>query len=651
MRVGLPLLVALVLIPAGAALAATGPEDGPYLRQLIQRAERLDLAASRQWRALLHYSPTFTGWESRADDPEFFFADRGKTDPAAELAATLRAFFREPAPHQPVGEGEDGEQHPQCAFPARYTWLKQRLNFDPKRLPERPCPRFEWWRGQLDAAGVTLVFPAAYLNNPSSLFGHTLLRLDRADQTPDTRLLAYAVNYAAHTGGDGGMMFAVKGLTGLYPGFYSIAPYYEKIKYYSDLESRDVWEYELNLGADEVARMVRHVWELRGVDFDYYFFDENCASQLLSLLETARPSLDLVNVGRFDYWGIPADTVRAVEAVPGLVGDIAYRPSLETKLVHRARRLPADQRSLAKAVALGEIAPDDRALTELAPGERARALELGYTYLRYLKTGGEVSRKATAGRARRLLVARSQLDVPRLGQGPQRPEVRPDQGHRSARLAAAAGVRDGHGYQELRLRPAYHNLMDPGGGYVDGAQISLFDTTVRRYQRGEAVELQGMRVVEILSLSPRDRFRKPISWKINTAVDRYPADPGGDLGDRPWRWRTNGGAGLTWDLGGWGLAYTFLEATADVSGALEPDAALGAGPALGLVLDPLPRWRLHLRGVGQRFGLGHAFTEAEVRLDQRLRVSRNHALRLSLSRRHLFDSYWNEGRLAWHWYL
>jgi hypothetical protein len=649
-RLGRTLLAALLALAAPAAAGQAGKPA--YLAELQARAERLDLAGSRQWHALLHYDATaLGGWESRADDPEFFFAEEGKHDPAAELAATLRAFFRPSAPHQPVGEGEEGEQHPQCAFPARYAWLKRRLDFDPARLPERPCPRFEWWRGQLDAAGVTLVFPAAYLNNPSSLFGHTLLRLDRADQTPDTRLLAYAVNYAAHTGSDGGMMFAVKGLTGLYPGYYSIAPYYEKIKYYSDLESRDVWEYELNLKPAEVARMVRHVWELRGIHYDYYFFDENCASQLLALLEAARPSLELVNVGRFDWWSIPADTVRAVEAVPGLVGDIAYRPSLETKLVHRARRLPAGQRSLARRVALGEVTLDDDVLAGLPETARARSLELGYTYIRYLKAGGEGAGGDGAARARDLLVTRSRLDVPELAEGPERPAVRPDQGHRSARLALTGGVRDGHGYQEVRLRPAYHNLMDPGGGYVTGAQISLFDTAVRRYHRRREVALHGMRVVEILSLSPRDRFRKPVSWKINTAVDRYPAHPERDLARRPWRWRTNGGAGLTWDLGGRGLAYAFLEATADVSRTLDRGFALGAGPAMGLVADPLPRWRLHLRAVGQRFVPGDNFTQAAVRLDQRLRLSRNHALRLSVARRHLFDRYWNEGRLGWHWYL
>ncbi|MFB6259307.1 MAG: DUF4105 domain-containing protein, partial [Thiohalorhabdaceae bacterium] len=254
-----------------------------------------------------------------------------------------------------------------------------------------------------------------------------------------------------------------------------------------------------------MARTVRHIWELRGTYFDYYFFDENCASQLLSLLEVARPSLDLVNVGRFDYWAIPADTVRAVQAVDGMVGDIAYRPSLESKLVHRAGALAPRNRRLAKAVALGDKAPDAELVSKLPKLQRARTLDLAYTYIRYLNAGGEAGREETAGRARKLLVSRSRLDVPDLGGEPAAPEVRPDEGHRSARLGLASGVRDGYGFQEIRLRPAYHNVIDPNGGYVEGAQISLFDTAVRRYHRGDEVELQGMRVVDILSLSPRDR--------------------------------------------------------------------------------------------------------------------------------------------------
>ena len=37
--------------------------------------------------------------------------------------------------------------------------------------------------------------------------------------------------------------------------------------------------------------MLKHLWELQGIAFDYYYFDENCSWQLLGLLEVARPSL------------------------------------------------------------------------------------------------------------------------------------------------------------------------------------------------------------------------------------------------------------------------------------------------------------------------------------------------------------------------
>ncbi|MEX0698773.1 MAG: heavy metal translocating P-type ATPase, partial [Acidimicrobiia bacterium] len=71
--------------------------------------------------------------------------------------------------------------------------------FDPKRLPRLECKRFREWRAALNAKGLTLVFASAYINNPSSMYGHTLLRVDARDQDERTRLLAYTINFAANT--------------------------------------------------------------------------------------------------------------------------------------------------------------------------------------------------------------------------------------------------------------------------------------------------------------------------------------------------------------------------------------------------------------------------------------------------------------------
>lgn len=67
------------------------------------------------------------------------------------------------------------------------------------------------------------------MGNPSSMFGHTLLRLDPKDQQ-QLNLVSYAVNYAATVAGNDNWSYAWKGLTGQYPGEYSLMPYYRKVK-------------------------------------------------------------------------------------------------------------------------------------------------------------------------------------------------------------------------------------------------------------------------------------------------------------------------------------------------------------------------------------------------------------------------------------
>jgi len=45
------------------------------------------------WHILLHYKPGVSGYESLVDDPRYFLAPDGKTNPETELDATIRAFF------------------------------------------------------------------------------------------------------------------------------------------------------------------------------------------------------------------------------------------------------------------------------------------------------------------------------------------------------------------------------------------------------------------------------------------------------------------------------------------------------------------------------------------------------------------------------
>ena len=86
-----------------------------------------------------------------------------------------------------------------------------------------------------------------------------------------------------------GLTFAIQGLIGGYPGTFSVLPYYIKVREYSNLENRDLWEYELNLSPEEIEIFVDHLWELGSTYFAYYYLSENCSYHVLGLLE-ASPS-------------------------------------------------------------------------------------------------------------------------------------------------------------------------------------------------------------------------------------------------------------------------------------------------------------------------------------------------------------------------
>lgn len=589
---------------------------------------------------LLHYRPDRLGRgvTSLADSPAFFLSPDGKTDPQAELEATLAAFF------DPDARLRDDER-PACVYVARRRWLERQLGFDRARLPEPACPDFDEWRQALGARGLTLVFAESFMNNPASMFGHTLLRLDQAAAGDDRErrdLLAYVVNFAGETGAERGVLYAVKGIAGRYPGYFSLVPYYEKIKQYSDWESRDLWEYGLAISPDEVDRLLAHLWELRGVAFQYYFFDENCSYELLGLIEAARPALDLR--GRFTGWVIPVDTLREVVRQAGLAGEVHYRPSATTRIRHLAGRLGKGDRRLARAVSDGRVAVDDPLLEALPAETRAGVLSLAHDHLAYAAEGED--REARA-RALRILTARSR--VPVVGESappPATPTTRPDDGHETTRLRVGGGWRDGRSFVELRLRPAFHDLLDPQGGFSEGAQVDFLDTALRYHPDDGEVKLHELTVIDIVSLAPRDELFEPVSWKIRTGLTTRLMPGSGDALREGKLWHTSGGAGLSWRPWSAALAYGFLEGTFDVSGKLEDDVALGAGARIGLLFgDARDRWRADLFARATRFFAGDTRTWLSVGLEQRLRLTRDTAFVLKLAGDRDFDETWLDAGL------
>lgn len=630
---------ALGALCAATALPAAGQTDTAYLEQLQAEARQMALSADPHWHNLLHYQPDLLGGvTSLADAPAFFNADDGKEDPEEELQATLAAFFSDKPP------GKDS-QHPQCAFIGRYRWLKEKLDFDPARLPEQPCPRFDAWVKAIDPAQVTLVFPTAHMNSPSSMFGHSLIRIDQPNQTERTRLFSYAINFAAETDESNGLLFAVLGLAGGYPGYFSIMPYYEKVKQYNHMENRDVWEYQLNLSDEEIRRLLEHAWELGPVNFDYFFLGENCSYQLLALLDVARPGREWAE--RFPFWAIPADTVREVLTEEGIMKKAVYRPSLHTRIDHRRSRTDEADQRLALDLVDGRIASGD--VAELPERRRANVLELAYDYLQYRFNSGEFERDTMASRSIDLLRARSLLpaEAGEIEPVPV-PPVRPEQGHDTARLAVQAGQYDGRDYAQLRLRPAFHDLLDPEGGYLPGGQIDFFDITARYYPDEDNLRLHEFRVLDIVSISPRDAFFRPMSWRVKAGAFRMPLLGYDDPELFP---AVDAGYGPSYRLAPDLTITAMAEGALALHKDLPEDYTAGAGPSLTLLWKPAEPVKLLFGSRALRYAGRLNENFVTNRLEAGVGIGHSLSVRAGVEETRGAGDSATDGYIGLHWYF
>ncbi|MHC8379212.1 Lnb N-terminal periplasmic domain-containing protein [Pseudomonas sp. MDT1-16] len=602
-----------------APLSAAPHIDNQRLQQL---------ANDPFWISLGHYETAkLGGWRSYVSDKKFFLAPDGNEHPDRELAATVQALY---AP------ASAGEKHAQCVYPARTRWLKAQLNLSD--LPTLPCTEFKQWFKDVSPHSAVMIFPAAYLNSPSSMFGHTLLRIDQANvQSDQTALLSYAINFGAYIeGSDNSILYAWKGLMGGYPGLFALVPYQEKLSEYRSLENRDLWEYRLNLTQTETERMVEHVWELKQIQFDYFFFDENCSYRLLELLQVARPSLRLTE--QFPLTAIPTDTVKAVKEA-GLVESIQYRPSRERELLSRAEPLTDEEQ-----VWVLNVSADQKQLQAPAfkaqPRERqALIIDAAYRLERY-RANGQERDPQRAQRSFELLRAINQnpapeLDIPQPGL--------PEDGHESRTWQAGIGTRGDKAFGEYGLRMAYHDLNDNAESFPLGAQIEILQMKLRQYE-GNHWQLQQLDLATIRSLTPRNELLQPLSWQVTGGLERVP----GKHDDETLVSHVNGGGGGTWQLGddmlGFALGTVRVEHNNDFAGFIAPAAGFNTGL---LWKNPLGNFSLEAKG--------DYFTNGEVRrsvsLNQQWELSRNLGVRLSAQREfsHLASPE-NEVMLEVKWY-
>ena len=152
--------------------------------------------------------------------------------------------------------------------------------------------------------------------------------------------------------------------------------------------------------------------------------------------------------------------------------------------------------------------------------KKISVLDQAYSLLQFrAQENTEQSGNVLAARSR--LSAESEFIIDR----PEPPEL----GHASARIAFGGG-RQTHGKNEqsfvdLKMRMAFHDLIDSPLGYTKGSAINVMDTHLRWLPDEDILQLERLDLFNVVSLNSVSDWYVPLSWQLDVRLQRMQLSP------------------------------------------------------------------------------------------------------------------------------
>jgi len=474
--------------------------------------ELSSLAQSKHWLRLLHFQTSLFGKQESQVDSPIFFLSGNKQDAEAELRSTLKALY---LPQDP----QKLDEHAQCRFPARTAWLIKNLRISD--LPLVRCPAFTGYFERIKAKSIVLIFSSYNTGGPSSLFGHTFVRINQRksdDDGPNFDLTNMGFNFAANQDTDNPILYTIKGIFGGFKGVFSLVPFYYKVREYSDFESRDLWEYEFKFTEEESKFFVKHLWELGDAWFDYTYFFENCSWHMLTALEAIRPDLNFTE--HLQFATIPSDTVRVLFHHPEMLKEVKFRPSAQRRFLTRYYEL-------SKPEATSTLEMVKHLSTDSLPDQnssRGRVLDAAIDYMDFeyaANLAPEISNEFTKFK-HVLLRERSKIGNYNSTIIIPVPENEaPHLAHSSNRWQVGNIWRE-HRPSDVSLgyRFALHDLIDPPLGFPEGIGLAMFNFDFTANIKTHSFRLTEFSFFDLKSFKSVLGFEQALSWEAKLGMWR-----------------------------------------------------------------------------------------------------------------------------------
>ncbi|MFN0117492.1 MAG: DUF4105 domain-containing protein [Elusimicrobiota bacterium] len=596
------------------AIQAFGTGRNDLEKNLLTKISTEKIGSEKSWTNLLHYSKNiFNSFKSEINDKSFFLSSIGHRDPQAELITNIQVLLSSPT-------------YP-CQFPARTQWIVDRFQLSPNDF-QGNCTELEKWRERLSAKSVSIIFASSYLNNPASMYGHTFLRINKELSQEGTDLLDFAASYGALSIKSQGFTYAMRGLLGGFRGGYAWSPYYVKVLQYNDVNSRDLWEYKINLDGKTLNQLINHLWEIRKTTKTYFFLNKNCSYELLSTLDAVNTDFDFSK--SFRWRTIPIDTLKKMTDRKNFIKNISLRPSLSFKIFAMKKRLNKKNLKIVNQLFSGDINKGLSEIHLLDNQEKALILETAYLRLKHRYGYVQEVNPAIQTRETLLLESRSKLSTKSFESDfSTKTFIPPHLSHKSSRIAIGFGhSNQNDSFEEFSTRGSLHDLEENPQGYLESSGLTMFGLKTRYYNKSGKLTLEDLTLVDIKSIESWNNWTKPFSWHGRLALETAH-----DLKTSPEKSLValfKGAGGLTSaEFSPLKIKfYAMPAAELQMAGMFTDNHRMGIGGDLGFVAQIIPTWRIQTIGFYRDFISGEKGTLTGFQFKNGISLGQKYFVRL-----------------------
>lgn len=510
----LKLLILSVSVFGFSISAHPNTDNDLNYSKALSIAQKTLLHTEKMWAGLLHARNPPLSPEAGESYQNFYLSAPQKLNLEKELELTLQSIYDT--------NTDNADNHGQCVYPARTVWLQQNISWQAFSPPKVNCSAYHQWAKNRNINSASLIYAAGYLENPASFYGHILLRLNDNPQNNSKQLLAKSIDYGAIVAAnDNGLVYVLKGLFGGYNAGFSHNQFYQNNHNYGEDQLRDLWDYQLALDESEVNLLVAHTWELLGVNFKYYFFNENCASAMADILEIL---LDLPLYNRLQPWVIPSSIfnhlVQGNRNGKSLVTNVRYLPSRISAVHHKLTLLPTALRQYIRRFVTHKPDFSKADYHAFSDKQKQLILDVLIDYYQYRITQHPDQQEF---KKHKQSVLNQQLSFsPHNNQWPnsKKVDIGSAQGGTAVRILALQQANKKPGLR-VQLRPAYFDFLSPEAGAAAYSHLAMADTSIDIVDKKVTLNHFDLVYVETLNTSltglPGDGGK---AWKIRLGVQR-----------------------------------------------------------------------------------------------------------------------------------